>query len=185
MRLVMLGGPGAGKGTQTEQLCSYLSIPCVSTGDILRGAIADQTSLGRVAESYNEKGELVPDETMIEFIRQRLLMPDVANGWVLDGYPRTAFQAEELDFLVDEFGQKIDWAIYLNVPDAVLMSRSLGRSRADDQPEILQRRIELFRDRTIPILEYYERRQKLLTVSGDQPPEQVQQEIVKMLIANC
>lgn len=185
MRLVILGGPGAGKGTQTERLCSYLSIPWIATGDILRGAIAAQTNLGRLAESYNEKGELVPDETMIDFIRQRLLMPDVANGWVLDGYPRTAFQAEELDFLVDEFGQKVDWAIYLNVPDAVLMSRSLGRCRADDQPEIVQRRIELFRDRTIPILEYYDHRQKLLTVSGDQPPEQVHQKIVKMLIANC
>ena len=184
VRLVILGGPGAGKGTQTELLCSYLSIPCISTGDILREAIASQTSLGRLAEPYVEKGDLVRDETMIEFIRQRLLLPDVTKGWLLDGYPRTAFQAEELDFLVDEFGQKVDRAIYLDVADSVLMSRSLGRSRADDQPQIVQRRIDLFRDRTIPILEYYEHRQKLLTVSGDQPPDQIHQKILKKLMAN-
>ncbi len=184
MRLVILGGPGAGKGTQTEFLCSFMSIPCISTGDILREAIAAQTKLGCLAEPYMKLGELVPDETMIEFIRLRLMVPDVTNGWLLDGYPRTAFQAEELDFLVDEFDQKVDWAIYLDVDDAVLMSRSLGRSRADDQPEIVKRRIQLFRDRTIPILEYYERRQKLLTVKGDQPPEQINQELVKKLMAN-
>jgi adenylate kinase len=112
------------------------------------------------------------------------MVPDVTNGWLLDGYPRTAFQAEELDFLVDEFDQKVDWAIYLDVTDSVLMSRSLGRSRADDQPEIVRRRIQLFRDRTIPILEYYERRQKLLTIKGDQPPEHIHQELVKKLIVN-
>ncbi|OCR02943.1 adenylate kinase [Oscillatoriales cyanobacterium USR001] len=184
MRLVILGGPGAGKGTQTEYLCSYLSIPCISTGEILREAIAAQTSLGVLAEPYVKIGELVRDETMIEFIRLRLMVPDVTNGWLLDGYPRTAFQAEELDFLVEEFGQKVDWAIYLDVADSVLMSRSLGRSRADDRPEIVKRRIQLFRDRTIPILEYYEHRQKLLTVNGDQPPEQIHQEIVKKLMGN-
>jgi adenylate kinase len=131
-----------------------------------------------------EKGELVPDETMIEFIRLRLMVPDVILGWLLDGYPRTAFQAEELDFLADEFGQKVDWAIYLDVSDSVLMSRSLGRSRADDRPEIVKRRIQLFRDRTIPILEYYEHRQKLLAVNGDQPPEKIKQEIFNRLQVN-
>ncbi|MGE5655654.1 MAG: adenylate kinase family protein [Actinomycetota bacterium] len=182
MRLVILGGPGAGKGTQAGQLCSYLSIPCIATGEILRAAIAIATDLGKKAEPYVEKGELVPDETMIEFIRQRLLMPDVTKGWLLDGYPRTAFQAEELDFLLDELEQKLDWAIYLNVSESILKSRSAERSRPDDLPKIVERRLELFRQRTIPILEYYDRRQRLLTVNGDRSPEQVQQDILTRLI---
>ncbi len=184
MRLVILGGPGAGKGTQAEQLCSYLNIPCISTGEILREAIAMGTDLGKEAQPYVEKGELVPDETMIEFIRERMLTPDVINGWLLDGYPRTAFQAEELDFLLDQFSQKLDWAIYLNVSEVFLQSRSLGRSRLDDRPDIVQRRIELFRQRTVPILEYYERRNRLLTINGDLSPEQVQQDLLRELTRN-
>lgn len=179
MRLVILGGPGAGKGTQAERLFPQLSIPAISTGEILRQAIASQSQLGIQAQSYLEKGELVPDPIMIEFMRQRLLQPDVTAGWLLDGYPRTAFQAEELDFLLDELMQHLDWAIWLNVPTTVLMSRSLARSRPDDQPEIVQNRINLFQECTIPILEYYERRERLLTINGDQPLEKVQQDIFR------
>lgn len=127
MRLVILGGPGAGKGTQAQQLCQPLGISPVSTGDILREAIANQSELGHQAHFYVEKGELVPDEIMIEFMRQRLMQPDVANGWILEGYPRTAFQAEELDFLLDELEQHLDWAIYLQVPEGVMVSRSTGK----------------------------------------------------------
>lgn len=189
MRLVILGGPGAGKGTQAARLCSQLNIPWISTGDMLRSAIAAQTPLGMQAQPYVEKGELVPDPTLIEFMRSRLNQPDASKGWLFDGYPRTAFQAEELDFLLDDLGQTLDWAIYLDVPPNVMMSRILGRSRLDtdvicrldDQPEIVQRRIELFQERTIPILEYYEQRSRLLKVSGDQTPEQVQQQILQKL----
>jgi adenylate kinase len=170
--LVILGGPGAGKGTQAEQLCSNLGIPLLAVGDILRGEIAENTDLGKLAVSYVERGELVPDATMIEFFRRRLLLWDVFNGWVLEGYPRTAFQAEELDFLL------WDWAIWLKVPTQVLLKRSLERDRSDDSPEILQRRLDLFEERTLPLLEYYEHRNKLLTVNGDRPPEQVQQDIL-------
>lgn len=184
MRLVILGGPGAGKGTQANQLYHMLQIPCISTGDLLRAAISDQTPLGQEARPYVEKGELVRDETMIEFIRKELIAPAMSKGWLLDGYPRTAFQAEELDFLLDELAQLLDWAIYLNVPNDVLMRRSLGRSRSDDRPEIVQRRIDLFHQRTVPILEYYERRQKLLTIDGNQAAEQIQQEILQKLMAN-
>lgn len=178
MRLIILGGPGAGKGTQTALLCSHLGIPGICTGDILRQAIASQNPLGIQAQSYVEKGELVPDSMMIEFMRQRLQQPDIKGGWLLDGYPRTAFQAEELDFLLEDLGQHLDWAIWLEVPESVLISRSLERSRPDDQPEIVQRRLELFQERTIPILEYYEHRQRLLTVNGNQTPEQVQHDIL-------
>ena len=195
MRLVILGGPGAGKGTQARQLCRQLSISEISTSDILRQAIASQTELGREAQVYVEKGELVPDPILIEFMRERLLQPDAAKGrgWLLEGYPRTAFQAEELDFLLEELEQHLDWAIYLQVPESVMMSRSIARSRSskgiaftgevrpDDHPEIVQRRIDLFHERTIPILEYYGYRQRLLTINGDQSPEQVQQDILQKL----
>jgi len=181
VRLVILGGPGAGKGTQAQQLCSQMQIPWICTGDILRQAIADQTPLGSQAHLYVEKGELVPDPTMIEFIRQRLLQPDVINGWLLDGYPRTAFQAEELDFLLDDLGQRLDWAIWLDVSSEVMMERSQERSLQDDQPEIVKRRIELFQESTIPILEYYDQRHRLLKINGNQPLEQVQQDILQKI----
>ncbi|WP_414566152.1 MULTISPECIES: adenylate kinase family protein [unclassified Anabaena] len=181
MKLVILGGSGSGKSTQAEKLCRHFDIPQISTGEILRQAIANFSDLGCHAQPYVTKGELVPDEMMIELIRLRLKQPDVSCGWVLEGYPRTAFQAEELDFLLDDLGQKLDWAIYLQVPEAIMVSRSLGRSLPDDQPEIVQRRVEIFYDRTIPILEYYDRRRRLLTVNGDQLPEMVQQNILTLL----
>jgi len=182
VRLVILGGSGSGKSTQAQRLCSHLEITQISTGEILREAISHLSELGRHAQPYMIKGELVPDEMIIELIRLRLKKSDVIDGWVLEGYPRTAFQAEELDFLLDELGQKLDWAIYLQVPEAVMVSRSLGRSLPDDQPEIVQRRVEIFYDRTVPILEYYDRRRRLLTINGDQSPELVLQSILKLLL---
>ncbi len=184
MRLVILGGAGAGKGTQAQLLCSKLGIPGISTGDMLLSAIASQTELGLQAKPYLDQGELVPDELMIEFMRQRLLQPDAQNGWLLDGYPRTAFQAEELDFLLDDLGQKLNWAIWLDVPESLMLTRSAQRGRSDDQPEIIQRRIALFHERTLPILEYYQPRQKLLKINGNQPPEQVNQDIWQKLFSN-
>ncbi|HEY9610292.1 nucleoside monophosphate kinase [Allocoleopsis sp.] len=206
MRLVILGGPGAGKGTQARKLCRQLAISEISTSDILRRAIASQSELGRQAQVYVEKGELVPDLLLIEFMRNRLLQDDAkGKGWLLEGYPRTAFQAEELDFLLDDLEQRLDWAIYLEVPESVMMNRCLERSRSaseehsrtltanpkvntsvknsrpDDQPEIVQRRLNLFYERTIPILEYYGYRKRLLTIKGDQSPEQVEQEILQKL----
>lgn len=190
MRLVILGGPGAGKGTQAQLLCRQLGISEISTGDMLRKAIASQTDLGRQAQVYVEKGELVPDLILIEFMRQRLLQSDTAKGWLLEGYPRTAFQAEELDFLLDELRQQLDWAIYLQVSKSVMINRSRQRNsngfvstedvRLDDQPEILQRRINLFHERLPLLLEYYGYHQRLLTINGNQSSLQVQQEILKM-----
>ena len=191
MRLVILGGPGAGKGTQTQQLCRTLSLSEVSTSDMLREAIASQIELGRQAQPYVEKGELVPDPILIQFIRQRLSQPDIARCWLLEGYPRTAFQAEELDFLLEELGQHLNWAIYLQVSESVMMSRSLERSRTlqdnainsrlDDQPEIIQRRLNLFHERLPLLLEYYGYHKRLLTINGEQSPEQVQQDILQKL----
>lgn len=181
MRLVILGGPGAGKGTQAQLLCSNLGIPCLDMGQILRQRIISDTELGQQAKPYVEKGELVPDEIMIQFVRQQLLEPAVGKGWLLDGYPRTAFQAEELDFLLEDLEQKLNWAIYFNVPEMVLKQRSLARSRADDQPGIIERRIELFYQRTVPILEYYELTNRLLDINGEQSPEEIYREICQRL----
>jgi adenylate kinase len=193
VRLVILGGSGSGKSTQAQRLCRYFEIPLISTGEILREAMsgnkpqsvyATVADLGRHVQPYLEKGELVPDDMMIELIRTRFKKSDINSGWVLEGYPRTAFQAEELDFLLDDLGQELDRAIYLQVPEAVMVSRSLGRSLPDDQPEIVHRRVELFYDRTIPILEYYDRRRRLLNINGDQSVELVQQSILTLL-SNC
>jgi adenylate kinase len=190
VRFVILGGSGSGKSTQAQRLCRHFDIPLISTGEILREALKSQSSrctnanlssLGLHVQPYVEKGELVPDEIMIELIRTRLNNDDLNSGWVLEGYPRTAFQAEELDFLLDDLQQKLDWAIYLQVPEAVMVTRSLGRSLPDDQPEIVQRRIEIFYDRTMNILEYYDRRRRLLTINGDQFPEMVEQNILTLL----
>ncbi len=184
MRLLILGGSGAGKSTQAHLLCTHLQIPLISVGEIFRQAIAQDSPLGQQAQTYVEQGELIPDQIMIEFIRQRLLQSDVKAGWLLEGYPRTAFQAEELDFLLEELHQQLNWAIYLKVPDVVMVSRSLARSFTDDQPEIIERRLQLFQERTIPILEYYGWRDRLLTINGDQPQGLVQQNIQEYLTIN-
>ncbi|MGL5032378.1 MAG: nucleoside monophosphate kinase, partial [Microcystaceae cyanobacterium] len=152
MRLVILGGPGSGKGTQANNINKSLNLPTISTGGILREAIATQTPLGVKAQPYFTAGQLLPDFMMIQFIRQRLLRPDLQSGWMLEGYPRTAFQAEELDFLLEELGQPLNWAIYLKMSETAMMERSLARSLFDDQPDIIEKRIQTFRERTIPII---------------------------------
>lgn len=177
VRLILLGGPGAGKSTQAMQLCGFLQIPHISTGAILRAAIASQSELGQQVQPYVEQGEFVPDKITIALIRQRLQQPDVSEGWLLDGYPLTAFQAEELDFLLDELNQHIDIAIWLDVSPATLVERSMERSRPDDTPELVQRRINLIQERTIPILDYYGYRDRLLKINGDQPADAVQASI--------
>lgn len=181
MRLVILGGPGAGKGTQGKRLCKYLDIPWIATGDIFREAIAADSELGRQAAPFVSQGNLVPDPITIELMRDRLSQPDAQHGWLLDGYPRTAFQAEELDFLLDDLGQQLDWAIWLDAPVEVLMQRSLDRSRSDDAPEIVRRRLDLFHQRTIPITGYYKPRNKLLRVDADRSPDAVQADLRERL----
>ncbi len=177
----MLGGTGSGKGTQTARLCDRLKIPSISTGDILRKGIMSGTDLGKQAQVYVEKGELVPDELMIQFIQQRLLESDVSNGWILEGYPRTAFQAEELDFLLNKLKQKLDWAIYLKVSESIMTKRALGRGLSDDLADVIKRRIQNFQEYTVPILEYYDYCQRLLTIDGEQDPDEVEQEIIQQL----
>ena len=186
MKLVILGGPGSGTGTQAALLCRHLDILLISTGEIFRRAIARQTDLGNKAQPYVEQGELVPDPIAIELIRDRLTQADTSRGWLLDGYPRTAFQAEELDFFLERTGEQRPWAIHLQVPEDVLLARCLNRreQRPDDSPEFVRRRIQLFNERTIPILDYYDYCHQLVTVNGNQPSELVLQEILTGIMVN-
>ncbi|MGI0495382.1 adenylate kinase [Alkalinema pantanalense CENA528] len=181
MRLIILGGPGSGRSTQAQRLAEQLAVTVVSTGEVLRDAIAAATEIGKTVSTYVEKGELVPDELMIEYIKMRLLRPDVANGWILEGYPRTAFQAEELDFLLDSLQQSLTFAISLEVAPDILLHRSLSRAREDDNHEAIERRIALHQEITMPMLDYYEWRSKLLRVDGHQAIETVTQAIVDQL----
>lgn len=177
VRLIMLGGPGSGKGTQALKISQDLDLTIIATGDILRQGIATDDELGKKAKEYVEKGELVPDRIMIEFMKKRLLQEDVAKGWVLEGYPRTAFQAEELDFLLEDLDQKISYAIYLKVSEETMFKRSLSRENIDDKLDIINKRIELFRQRTKPILEYYEGKHTLITISAESNIEDVEKAI--------
>ncbi|MDJ0772734.1 MAG: nucleoside monophosphate kinase [Mastigocoleus sp. MO_167.B18] len=184
MRLLILGGSGSGKSTQAEMLSMNLNIPIISTGEILRKAISNFSDLGVRAQPYLETGELVPDEMMIELIRNRLKQPDLQYGWLLEGYPRTAFQAEELDFLLDELGQQLNWAIFLKVSETTMRNRCLQRSLPDDQPEIIDRRIKLFYDCTVPILEYYDWRHRLLKIDGDRTSQEVELSIMNLIYSS-
>lgn len=181
MRLVILGGPGAGKGTQAQLLSQALALTWISVGDILRAAIAAQTELGQQVQPYVEQGQLVPDKIIIQLMRERLLQPDLAPGWVLDGYPRTAFQAEELDFLLDDLQQQMHRAIWLEASETELIQRSLTRARLDDTPEAIQRRIEEFHVGCSPLIDYYAFRDRLLRINANAPIEQVHNAILTQL----
>ena len=181
MRLVILGGPGAGKGTQSHRLSQRLQIPGISTGNILREAIASQNPLGMEAEPYLNRGELLPDPMMINFMRSRLVQPDVERGWILEGYPRTAFQAEELDFLLEDLEQPLTCAVYLEISEKVMVERSLVRSLVDDQPDIIQKRIDSFQEKIALLLDYYTGKKKLITLSAEDSPENIEMLILKQI----
>ncbi|MBK1988328.1 adenylate kinase [Sphaerospermopsis aphanizomenoides BCCUSP55] len=172
-RLIFLGPPGAGKGTQSKVLADFLNIPHISTGDILRQAITEQTPLGIKAQSYMDKGELVPDQLVEDLVKERLNQPDTKNGWILDGFPRKVSQASFLEELLAETGQGGERAVNLDAPDQIVITRLLGRGRKDDSEEVIRRRLEVYREETAPLINYYSDRQKLLTVDGNQSPEEV------------
>ena len=178
MQLVVLGGPGSGKGTQSKKLSAHFGIPWISTGDVLRAEIAANSALGQQVSETLARGELVPDNLMIDFIKVRLQQPDTAHGWILDGYPRTAFQAEELDFFLETLNRQVNHVIWLELPAHCLIERSENRGAIDDNPEALRRRIETLAATTMPMLEYYDYRQRLLRVDGDQTPDDVKRDIL-------
>jgi adenylate kinase len=170
-RLIFLGAPGAGKGTQAQILAESLGIPHISTGDILRAEVKDQTELGLQAKSYMNKGELVPDSLILDMIRGRLAQADASTGWILDGFPRNATQAEFLDRLLIEIGQNYNFAINLNVPQERLVERLLNRAtiqnRPDDTEAVIRRRLVIYDEQTAPLIDYYQQKGVFREVDGD------------------
>lgn len=182
-RLIFLGPPGAGKGTQAEILSDFYDIPHISTGDILRAAVNHQTPLGNKAKGYMDRGELVPDELILDLIEERLLQSDAAKGWILDGFPRNVAQAKFLDTLLSKLDLAADCVLNLAVPDEELISRLLSRQRQDDNEATIRRRLEVYRRDTIPVIDFYQEQNKLQTIDGNVSMEEVTTALKKELVS--
>ena len=209
MKIIMLGAPGAGKGTQAKKIAAKYAIPHISTGDIFRANIKNNTELG---QTYMDKGELVPDELVVDLIMDRFKEADCANGYVLDGFPRTIPQAEALDKALSANGESVDYAINVEVPDENIINRMSGRRacvgcgatyhiqfnptkvegicdacgeklilRDDDKPETVKNRLSVYHEQTQPLIEYYSGKGVLKEVDGTQPMDDVFAAIVKIL----
>lgn len=207
--IVMLGPPGAGKGTQAKVLAEKLGLVHISSGDLFRENLTMETELGRLAASFMNKGELVPDDVTIAMVKERLSRPDCEGGAVLDGFPRTPAQARALDALLAESGQKIDLVPFISVPNEVLVQRLSGRwmshsgrvyhelynpplvtwiddvdgtelyQREDDKPETVQRRIDVYYEQTSPLIDYYRQAGILAEIDGTQEIEKVTADILE------
>ena len=209
MRIVLLGAPGSGKGTQAARLKEMYGIPHISTGDILRGEVARGSELGRQAEAFMNAGGLVPDELILGMIEARLREPDAQRGWLLDGFPRTLVQAHGLIDVTERIGQKVDAGVILNVDPEIVVQRLSGRRvcrscgnvsnssdgntgpcgrcggqlvlRSDDEPEVVRRRIQVFEQQTRPVFELFRRRYPVFDIDASQPLEKVTEAIQKAL----
>lgn len=200
MNIILLGAPGAGKGTQAAVICDYLKIPTISTGNIIRAALKSGTEMGLKAKAYIDNGQLVPDDVVIDIIKERLAEDDCANGFILDGFPRTIPQAEALD----DMGVQIDKVVDIDVSDAEIVHRLSGRrvcercgdtyhmdynkpkvenvcnacggtlvQRKDDSPETVQQRLAVYHEQTQPLEDYYKNQGKLSVVSGEGEIEEI------------
>lgn len=156
MRVVLLGPPGAGKGTQAVLLSEKLGVPHISTGDLFRANISQQTPLGREAQKYLDAGNLVPSDVTNRMVESRIAEPDAANGFVLDGYPRTVDQAEALEKMLTQVDKKLDAVLCFVVAEDVVVDRMLARGRADDTEETIRNRMRVYREETEPLLEHYD-----------------------------
>ncbi len=181
MDILLLGPQGSGKGTQARRISAEYGIPHIATGDMLRAAIAEGTPLGQQVKPILEGGELVPDELIIEVIRERLEEPDAAAGFVLDGFPRTMGQADALDSVLREIGRELTVVFALQVSDEICIERLLKRARdeqrTDDTPDAIRRRLELYHRETEPLIEHYRTLGILLTIHADGTPNEVFAEI--------
>jgi adenylate kinase len=177
MRIVLMGPPGAGKGTQAISLASELGIPHISTGDIFRSNVSAETELGVLAKKYMDAGEYVPDSVTNEMVKNRLAEPDAKSGFLLDGYPRTVAQVAELDSILSKLGAAVDLVIELTVDiDEVvnrLVQRAAQQGRSDDSEDVIRRRLEVYTEQTAPLIEAYRARGLLKAVDGMGEIEQV------------
>jgi adenylate kinase len=155
VRLVLLGPPGAGKGTQAAILSEKLGVPHISTGDLFRANIGQQTALGLEAKKYLDAGDLVPSEITNNMVRARVSEPDAVNGFLLDGFPRTVDQAQALEGILGELNAKLDGVLAFEVEDDVVVERMLARGRADDTEDVIRNRMRVYREETAPLLDHY------------------------------
>jgi adenylate kinase len=184
-RLLLLGAPGAGKGTQAQRLVRALGVPQISTGDMLRAAVAAGTEVGKRAAAVMERGELVSDEIVVGVARERLAQPDAREGFILDGFPRTVAQAEALDRILAEDGVRLERCIALVVDEEALLARLLKRAeiegRADDDEQTIRHRMKVYREQTEPLVAHYRAQGVLVEVDGMGSVDEVAQRIQEAL----
>lgn len=166
MRIVFIGPPGAGKGTQAERLVEAFGMAHLSTGDMLRAARDAQTEVGKKADQYMSSGQLVPDQIILDIIGEWLGEPDCRRGYLLDGFPRTIPQAEGLDSILADRGEPLDVVLELRVPEDELFRRLSSRGRTDDDPDVIRRRLVAYREQTSPLLDYYRSKGLLKSIDG-------------------
>jgi adenylate kinase len=185
MRIVLLGAPGSGKGTQAAKLVADLDLPHISTGDLLRAAVKANTLLGQKAKAVMDRGELVSDDIMLGLIEERLAADDVGGGFILDGYPRNLAQAEALDELLERIGQPVDDALLIDVDEEEVVERIKKRAelegRSDDSEEVARKRMKVYAEQTAPVIEYYARKGVLSRVLGQGGIDDVFQRIKGVL----
>ncbi len=183
--LILVGPPGAGKGTQAKLLQEALGLPQVSTGDLFRFNFQNETELGKLARTYMDRGELVPDEVTVAMVKDRLSQDDCAEGAILDGFPRNLAQAVALDEMLAQLGGQINIVPSIEVPQDVLVERLLNRAqlegRADDNEETIRTRMQVYEDQTTPLLDYYGQRGLVAPVDGQQTIEDVQKDLIQVI----
>jgi adenylate kinase len=177
----MLGAPGSGKGTQAELLARAFGVPAISTGEMLRQAVAEGNELGERVKGTMSAGALVDDQLMAEVVRERLAKGDAGRGFLLDGYPRTTSQAATLDALIEGNGGRLDAVVLLDVPESVLVRRAVARRRADDSENVVRERLRVYREKTEPLVKHYSERGLLLKIDGDREIGDVTASILKAL----
>jgi adenylate kinase len=174
MRMLLIGAPGSGKGTQAELIAARFGITHISSGDLLRWHVTEGTAIGRVAKEFLARGDLVPDSVVMDMLRKPTVAASEAGGYVLDGFPRTVEQAQAAYETARGLGVAVEVAIFLDVPAAELTRRLLARGRGqDDRAEVIEHRLRVFEEKTRPMLDYYARREELITVNGARPVNEV------------